>query len=97
MIEHLVLFKFKADAPPGQAERVAAALKVLKNKIPGIIHLTSGLNFSDRAKGYELGLVVRFLDRAALDHYAQHPEHVAVVEKLVKPHAADVLALDYEF
>jgi Stress responsive A/B Barrel Domain len=69
----------------------------LKGKIAGIVDLSCGANFSQRAKGYTHGLVVRFTDRAALEAYGPHPEHQRIVQNLISPIRADILALDYEF
>jgi hypothetical protein len=96
MIEHIVLFQWKADASQESVNRVMAELRALKGKIPGIVDLSCGTNFSDRAKGYTHGLVVRFADRAALEAYGPHPEHQRVVQNFITPIRADVLALDYE-
>ena len=97
MIEHIVLFRWTDEASQEAKDKVIAELRSLKSKIPGIIDLSCGANFSDRAKGYTHGLVVRFADRAALQAYGPHPEHQRIVQNLIKPIAADILALDYEF
>lgn len=96
MIEHLVLFKMKPEAEAGLVDQIIAALRALKTKVPSVVDLTAGRNFSARAQGYHFGLTVRFKDLAGLEAYAIHPEHQAVVTGLVKPNVAEVLALDYE-
>lgn len=96
MIEHLVLFKLKAGTAPAVADTIVATFRGLKSKIPSVVDLTCGRNFSERAQGFELGLTVRFKDKAGLDAYAVDPQHVAVVTTLIKPNAESVLALDYE-
>lgn len=96
MIEHIVLFRWTETASKEAVENVITELRGLKSKIPGIVDLSCGANFCDRAKGYTHGLVVRFKDRAALETYGPHPEHQRVVQNLIKPIAADILALDYE-
>jgi hypothetical protein len=95
-VMHIVLFKWNADATPEAIDRAIQGLRDLKNKIPGILELSCGANFTDRGQGYTHGLVVRFTDRAALEVYAPHPEHQRVVQGLINPIRADVLALDYE-
>ena len=97
MIEHLVLFKLKPAVDQGVADQLIAALRGLKAKIPSVVDLSAGKNFSPRAQGFEIGLTVRFKDAAGLEAYAVHPEHNAVVAGLVKPNATDVIAVDYEF
>jgi hypothetical protein len=96
MIEHIVLFRWAEGTSTEAMENAMTELRKLKDKIPGIVDLSCGANFSDRAKGYTHGLVVRFKDRASLDSYGPHPEHQSVVQKFIRPISADILALDYE-
>lgn len=96
MVEHIVLLKWKEDAAPDKIEAAIAGLKTLKEVVPGILDLTCGENFSPRSQGYETALVVRFVDRAALEIYGPHPAHQAVVQSLINPIRLDTIAVDYE-
>ncbi|MEA5499378.1 Dabb family protein [Limnoraphis robusta Tam1] len=96
MIVHVVLFKWKEDATPEAICSTMEGLKELKAKIPGIIDLSCGENFSERSQGFQHGLVVKFTDKSALEAYTPHPDHQAVVQNLIKPILADILAVDYE-
>lgn len=96
MVEHILLMRWKDQTPQEAIDRAMAALRGFKEQIPGIVDLSCGLNFSERAKGYTHALVVRFNDRAALDAYFPHPEHQRVVQNLINPFRADTLILDYE-
>jgi hypothetical protein len=96
MIEHIVLFRWTETASEEAKKNVMTELRQLKGKIPGLVDLSCGTNFCDRAKGYTHGLVVRFTDRAALETYGPHPEHQRVVQTFIAPIRADILALDYE-
>lgn len=96
MIEHIVLFRWTDAASQEAKDNVMAELRQLKGKIPGIVDLTCGTNFSERSKGYTHGLIVRFTDRAARDAYGPHPEHERVVKDFINPIRADVLVVDYE-
>jgi hypothetical protein len=60
------------------------------------VDLSCGRNFSDRNQGFEIGLVVRFVDRAALEVYLPHPAHRGAVDQFVAPIKADVIVVDYE-
>ena len=97
MIEHIVFIKWKEATSPEAIEKALAGLRQLKGKIAEIVDLTCGANFSDRAKGYQHGLVVRFQDRAGLETYLPHPEHQRVVQELINPFREDSIAVDYEF
>ena len=95
-IMHIVLFKWIDEATPEAIQQAVHALLDLKNKVPGILEISCGANFSDRGQGFTHGLVVRLTDRAALDAYGPHPAHQKVVVKHINPIRADVLVLDYE-
>ena len=97
MVEHIVLFRWTEKPSQGAMDRAVAELRGLKGKISGVVDLSCGANFSDRAKGCTHGLVVRFADRAALEAYNPHPEHQRVLQNFINPIRADILALDYEF
>ena len=95
-IEHVVLFTWKDGTTDAQIEEIMVALRGLQKTVPGILSLTCGTNFSERAQGFTHGLVVRLESRAALDAYGPHPAHQEVVNTLIVPHKQNILALDYE-
>lgn len=97
MVEHIVLFKWKAEATPEQIEAAVEGLRGLKTLVPNIIDLTVGANFTDRGQGFTHGLVVRFPDKTALEVYGPHPAHQHVVQNFINPIRENVLAVDYEF
>lgn len=96
MIEHIVLFRWVPDTAEAQVVQVMEGLRGLRGQIPGLLELDCGADFSGRAQGYTHGLAARFTDRAALDAYGPHPAHRHVVETLINPIRADILAFDFE-
>lgn len=96
MVEHIVLFRWNVDAAPDAIESALTELRGLQTKIPGILDLMCGANFTDRGKDFTHGLVVRFTDKAALEAYGPHPEHQRVVQNFINPIRADILAFDFE-
>lgn len=97
MVEHMVIFRLKESATAEQREQMLKNLATLKEQIPGIVDLSTGVNFSDRSQGFNIGLVVRFTDRAALEAYGPHPAHQAVVTEFIRPITDNVIVVDYEF
>lgn len=95
MIEHIVLFKFKNDTTKEQKEEGTRRLRSLKTVLPGIIDIQANHNFSDRSKGYDMGLTVRFKSRDDLETYGPSPEHQAVVSYLEEIGLEDKLAVDF--
>ena len=71
-----------------------AGLRGLADKVPGIVRLAVGENFTDRAGGFTHGLLVTLESREALQTYADHPEHVAVAGPLKRD--AELRAMDFE-
>lgn len=95
-VMHMVWLKFRAGIPEAQIEAHEEALKALKARVPGVLELSVGRNFTERAQGYTHGVAVTLVDKAALAAYAVHPYHVEVAQGLRRD-TDGVLALDYEF
>lgn len=95
MIEHLVLFKWKEGVSEETIEELMCQLRALPRQIEGLLELNCGRDISGRAKGYTHALRARFADRAALERYGPHPAHQEVVQNLILPNAADILAFDF--
>lgn len=93
---HIVLFKWKPDTTSEQLAQTRAALLSLKESVPGILEIHCGENFSDRSKGFQTVLVVRFESREALAAYLPHPAHRAVVEQFIVPVREDSLVVDVD-
>ncbi|HMG37502.1 MAG TPA: Dabb family protein [Blastocatellia bacterium] len=96
MVEHILLMQWTNEATQQSIDNALVELRGLKDKIPGIVDLSCGADFSERAKSYTHGLVIRFKDRAALEAYFPHPEHKRVVQNFIDPIRADTVILDYE-
>lgn len=96
MVEHIVLFKMKPESTPAEKDELLRRLRSLEGKIEGMVSLSAGESFTNRHKGYTIGLVVRFVDREALERYGPHPEHVPV-KAYADQVCEDVIAVDYEF
>jgi hypothetical protein len=93
-ITHMVWIKFNDAVAPATVDGHLAGLSSLQDTVPGITSLTIGANFTDRANGFTHGLLVVLPDKAALETYITHPDHVAVATALRRN--ALVQALDYE-
>src|SRR5688572_26276573 len=82
MFVHIALFKWKS----GTDERsIAAALKeveALKDKIPGLLEISTGQNTSKYGEGYTHVVLVRAKTPEAIDAYRKHPDHLAAARKI---------------
>src|SRR5690606_22206651 len=76
-VRHIVVFKYKSDAPEAEIQKITDAFRDLKDKIPGIISFEHGVNNSP--EGLNRGLThvyqLTFEDADARDAYLPHPEH----------------------
>lgn len=92
MLTHIVIWKYCADVSLEAREEHAQLLRRLPTIIPDIISFNLGFDTLHLARSYDLGLVAVFRDRAALDAYTVHPEHVTVAEfgRSLSEHVASV-------
>jgi hypothetical protein len=66
--------------PEDTREEHVAKLRSLGAVVPGIESFTVGLDILHLPRSYDTGLVAVFRDRAALDAYTVHSDHVKVAE-----------------
>ena len=80
MLTHIVVWKYRADVPQTTREDHVERLRSLRSIVPGIESLSVGFDTLHLPRSFDTGLVAIFHDRAALDAYTIHPEHVKVAE-----------------
>jgi hypothetical protein len=93
---HVVLFKFKDDAPKEKVAEVEKAFAALKDKIDLIQDYEWGKNVSPEGldDGFTHCFFVTFKNKADLEKYLPHPEHKKFVGML-KGVIDKVLVVDY--
>ncbi|KAF0686706.1 Aste57867_21548 [Aphanomyces stellatus] len=96
-VDHVVLFKWKDDAPAETIQEFARAVVALKDKVPGILDLSFGEDFSktSRAQGFTHMLIVRMENKDTVPFYDAHPEHQKVVA-LIRPIMDKNISLNIE-
>ena len=80
MLTHIVVWKYRADVPQTTREDHVERLSSLRSIVPGIESLSVGFDTLHLPRSFDTGLVAIFHDRATLDAYTIHPEHVKVAE-----------------
>jgi len=78
MVTHIVMFKLKADCPPGTAEDLKARLLSRKGKIDLIRKWEVGLNVGASSKPYDLVVYSTFDTMEDVAAFRVHPDHVEV-------------------
>lgn len=96
MIVHIVLFKWQPNTSSETIASVMLALRRMKGKVPEVLGLSCGDNFSKNSKGFHNGLLVLVKDKAALDAYAKNADHQEIIQSLIQPILADKITVDYE-
>jgi hypothetical protein len=92
MLTHIVLWKYRADVPLATREAHVAGLRSVSDVVPGIESFSVGFDMLHLARSYDTGLAAVFRDRAALEAYTVHPEHVKVADfgRSLSDHVASV-------
>jgi len=86
MIRHIVLFTWKTDATEQQKDLVASELSVLSKKLPGIRAYHFGADAGLVGAGNaDFALTADFDDADAYQVYRNHPAHLEVLDKTIKP------------
>jgi hypothetical protein len=98
MLTHIVIWKYRADVEQVVRDEHVARLRRLASIIPEILSLNVGFDVLKLPRSYDSGLVATFRDRAALDAYTVHPEHMLVADlgRNISEHVASVDFVDEE-
>ena len=96
MVTHIVVWKYRADVEEFAREEHVKLLRKLASIIPEVKSLSVGFDTLFLPRSYDSGLVATFADRAALDAYTVHPEHIKVAEfgRKISEHVASVDFVD---
>jgi hypothetical protein len=92
MLTHIVMWKYRAEIEAVIRETHVAMLRDLIPIIKEIESLSVGFDVIHLPRSYDTGLVATFKDRAALNTYTVHPEHVKVADfgRSISEHVASV-------
>ena len=82
MLNHIVLIKFKKDAPEKDIQDMQNLLEELPNKIFEIHSYEFGRDIIHSDRSYDFALVALFANTESLNRYQVHPEHEVVLKKL---------------
>lgn len=86
MIRHIVLFTWKPDTTDEAKAKVGSELSLLSKTMPGIRAYHFGADAGLVAAGNaDFALTADFDDADAYLAYRNHPAHLEVLEKTIKP------------
>jgi len=92
MVTHIVLFRF---ADLSDADAAVQKLLSMKGRIAALSDVEAGVDFTRSERSYEVGLITRHADRAALDAYQADPVHQEVAA-YIRARAGGAVAVDFE-
>ncbi len=97
MVKHVIIWSLKDEAKENASLKaeIKEKLEGLLGRIEGLSEMkiiTEGLPSSTG----DMMLDSTFVDADALKYYANHPEHVAIADGLVRPNVMSRAAYDFE-
>lgn len=95
MVKHVVMWKFKEAASAEDRLAMKRKLEALQGVVPSLLRIEVGLDQSDKAASMDMLLYSEFQTFEDLTAYAEHPQHLKVVE-FVKPLVSERAVVDYE-
>lgn len=95
MLRHVALFRWKPETTAADVSKVEAALHQLPSKIPCILAYRFGRDVGAQDGNADFALVADFPDQEGLATYANHPDHQAVLQNLIRPILAQRDAIQY--
>jgi hypothetical protein len=95
VLRHVALFRWKPEATAEDVSKVEAALHQLPAKIPCIQSYRFGRDLGVQDGNADFALVADFTDQEGLVTYANHPDHKAVIDTLIRPIMAQREAIQY--
>lgn len=92
MLTHIVIWKYRPDVGEEERREHVEMLRRLPAIIPEVQSFAVGFDVLKLPRSYHTGLVSTFQDRAGLEAYTVHPEHVAVANfgRTISEHVASV-------
>jgi stress responsive alpha/beta barrel protein len=95
MLTHIVIWKYRSDVEAEVREEHVRLLRKLAALIADVRSLEVGFDTLRLPRSFDTGLVATFDDRAGLDAYTVHPEHVKVAE-FGRSISEQVASVDFE-
>jgi len=95
MIVHIVMFQFKEENRDANLARTKTMLEALVGKVPTLLGMEVGIDFSRSERAFDLSLYSTFESKEGLAEYAVHPAHLEVVD-FIKQVTVQSKVVDYE-
>ena len=94
-VKHIVLLEPKVGVSDAQIQDALDKAAALTGAVPGVLEITSGKNFTDRAGNIAWAIIVDLDSKESLAGYGPHPVHQEVA-KLLGSLMENLMVVDYE-
>lgn len=92
--KHVVMMRLKENTEENAAA-ITEGLNSLVGVVPQIRRLEVGRNVISSERAYDLALTVVFDSQEDMEAYQTHPEHVRVLNEIIRPRISGSAAADY--
>lgn len=96
MIKRISLFRLQRRSPE-DIQKVTGAIASTTGKVPSLLDIEVGVNFSDDAGAFDVVLTASFKDIEALRVFEQDPYHASVKKTVfgLKDNSVERVVVDY--
>ena len=94
-LRHIVLFQWTDAVTDEAVDALEAGLARLPGLIPEIRSYRFGRDLGLGDGTFDFGLVADFVDEAGYRAYSTHPDHLALIEDLVRPIADRIVRVQH--
>lgn len=99
MVKHIIVWRLKETAHGNDKATNACLIKEklegLNGKIPGMLKMEVGIDYSGTETSADIVLYSEFASKEALEGYQAHPDHKAIVS-FVREACSERRMVDYE-
>lgn len=88
MISHLVLFTWKPETTAEQVATLQSDLAEFAAGLDGCLEYVAAPSAGLREGAADFAVIARFVDEAHWRTYAEHPDHLRIIDEQILPMAA---------
>jgi hypothetical protein len=95
VVRHVALFRWKPETTAADVSKLEQELHALPTRIACIQSYRFGRDLGLQEGNADFAIVADFIDAAGLEEYANHPDHLAVLNGRIRPMLAHREAIQY--
>jgi hypothetical protein len=95
MFRHVVLFRFRDDAPTARIDAALDAVRALVDAVPTVRALDVHTDAGEATDNHQAVVLVSFDDVAGYRTYRDHPAHLQVISEQLRPLIAHRAAIQF--